>query len=140
MTLSRNTGTLGIPGRFAADVDIERFIPHHPGLRQHRQGDVGAVGVKPSCGFVPVQLALGHHNQQLVRSSVLQPVADLPGDLLRSRRAWGEHHNQVAGAIHRVGDPTLPHKLGLADNSVVSRNTRSAFSWPTRRAMRCNPF
>jgi hypothetical protein len=63
-----------------------------------------------------------------------------PGDQLRSRRAWGEHHNQVAGAIHRVGDPTLPHKLGLADKSVVSRNTRSAFSWPTRRAMRCNPF
>ena len=52
----------------------------------------------------------------------------------------GEHHNQVAGTIHRVGDPTLPHKLGLADKSVVSRNTRSAFSWPTRRAMRCNPF
>ena len=51
-----------------------------------------------------------------------------------------EHHNQVAGAIHRVGDPTLPHKLGLADKSVVSRKTRSAFSWPTRRAMRCNPF
>jgi hypothetical protein len=50
------------------------------------------------------------------------------------------HHNQVAGAIHRVGDPTLPHKLGLADKSVVSRNTRSAVSWPTRRAMRCNPF
>ena len=88
MTLSRNTGALGIPGRIAADVDIERFVPHHPGLRQHRQGDVGAVGVKPSCGFVPVLLALGHHNQQLVRSSVLQPVADLPVDPLRSRRAW----------------------------------------------------
>ena len=95
---------------------------------------------KPLCGFVPVQLALGHHSQQLVWCSVLQPVADLRVDLLRSRRAWGEHHNQVAGAIHRVGDPTLPHKLGLADNSVVSRNTRSPFSWPTRRAMRCNPF
>ena len=105
-----------------------------------RQGDVGAVGVKPSCGFVPVQLPLGHHNQQLAWSSVLRPVADLRVDLLRSRRAWGEHHNQVAAAIHRVGDPTLPHKLGLADNSVVSRNTSSAFSWPTRRAMRCNPF
>jgi len=48
-----------------------------------------------------------HHNQQLVRSSVLQPVADLPGDPLRSRRAWGEHHNQVAGAIHRVGDRAI---------------------------------
>ena len=94
----------------------------------------------PTCGSVPVQLALGHHSQQLVWSSELQPVADLRVDLLRSRRAWGEHHNQVAGAIYRVGDPTLPHKLGLADKSVVSRNTRSAFSWPTRRAMRCNPF
>ena len=55
-----------------------------------RQGDVGAVGVKPSCGFVPVQLPLGHHNQQLAWSSVLRPVADLRVDLLRSRRAWGE--------------------------------------------------
>ena len=73
------------------------------------------------------------------------PLAEIsgetqPGDPIRSRRAWGEHHNQVAGAIYRVGDLTLPHKLGLADKSVVSGNTRSAFSWPTRRAMRCNPF
>ena len=134
----------GLSEPIPAPPKSTRFVlpraPITPGSVSTGRGDVGAVGVKPSCGLVPVQLALGHHSQQLVWSSVLQPVADLRVDLLRSRRAWGEHHNQVAAAIHRVGDPTLPHKLGLADNSVVSRNTRSLFSWPTRRAMRCNPF
>ena len=36
-----------------------------------------------------------------------------------------------------IASVTLPHRLGLAARSVLSRNTRSAYKRPARRPMRC---
>ena len=42
--------------------------------------------------------------------------------------------------VRLLRSATHPRKCQKSLISVVSRNTRSPFSWPSRRAMRCSPF
>ena len=64
-----------------------------------------------SGGISVSAITRGRIGQQLVRPPVLQPVANLSVDPVRVRCARGEHHNQIAGPVHRLGD--LAPQVGI---------------------------
>ena len=94
----------GIPRCVIADVDIERLGHQNPGLREDGWRRIRAAGFKPSGAFVPGELSAREDEQQVPGPAVLQPVGDFLVDPARAGRVRRQHHDHVAGAVHRLGD------------------------------------
>lgn len=77
VTLSRNVGAFGSQGSSWLTSTSARFVRQSPRISQHRQSNVGLVRIEPSGVFVPLQVAVGQREHQVVRPTVLQPVGDI---------------------------------------------------------------
>ena len=135
VTFSRNSGAAGSHGASSLTSTYNGSAGSDTGLRQHRQRRVRAVRVKPSRGFVPGEAPTGHDEQQVVGSAALQPVRDFLVDPGRGDRVGGQHHDQVAGAVHGFGDLAPQIGAGRQIGGVAKHPQRGQLAQPPADAV-----